>query len=334
MKISLHWLKDFLPTGLPDAPAVADALTAAGFPIESIETHGDDTVIDVEVTSNRGDCLSHAGVARELSAILQIPLHLDPHSAPEGSDAASAAVSVRIDAPQLCPHYTARLIRGVKIGPSPAWMAQRLEAVGVRPINNVVDVTNYVMLEMGQPLHAFDFAKIAGGQIVVRSAARGESITSIDGRKRELAGSMLVIADAQKPVALAGVMGGLESEVTEKTTDVLLESARFDALCVRRTARALAMKSESSYRFERGIDPSLPARASLRARSSSCKPLADNSPKGWSRPGPIGPKREKSPCAFRSSNESSASSFPPIPSLPPSIASVLRRCWQTIASRQ
>jgi phenylalanyl-tRNA synthetase beta chain len=269
MKISLHWLKDFLPTGLPHAPAVADALTAAGFPIESIEPPqnniADDTVIDVEVTSNRGDCLSHAGVARELSAILQIPLRLDPPAAPEGSEAASAAVSVRIDAPQLCPHYTARLIRGVKIGPSPAWIAQRLEAVGVRPINNVVDVTNYVMLEMGQPLHAFDFAKITGGQIVVRSAARGESITSIDARKRDLAGSMLVIADAQKPVALAGVMGGLESEVTEKTTDVLLESARFDALCVRRTARALAMKSESSYRFERGIDPSLPSRASLRA---------------------------------------------------------------------
>jgi phenylalanyl-tRNA synthetase beta chain len=144
-------------------------------------------------------------------------------------------------------------------------MARRLEAVGVRPINNVVDVTNYVMFEMGQPLHAFDFAKISGGQIVVRNAARGETILSIDGRKRDLDPAMLVIADARRPVALAGVMGGLETEVGPSTLDVLLESARFDAPSVRRTARALTMSSDSSYRFERGIDPTLPARASLRA---------------------------------------------------------------------
>ena len=156
MKISLQWLKDFLPTGLPDAPSVADALTAAGFPIESIEPPqnniADDAVIDVEVTSNRGDCLSHAGVARELSAILQIPLRLDPPAAPEGSEAASAAVSVRIDAPQLCPHYTARLIRGVKIGPSPAWLAQRLEAVGVRPIQIARDKANGYVSQWNFPV--------------------------------------------------------------------------------------------------------------------------------------------------------------------------------------
>ncbi|MGD0769878.1 MAG: phenylalanine--tRNA ligase subunit beta [Tepidisphaeraceae bacterium] len=264
MKISLEWLGEFL-SSVPDANTAAEALTHAGLPVESIESHGPDTVIDVEVTSNRSDCLCHLGVARELSAILDLPLRNEPIQLAESDDPASAAVRVGIDALELCPHYTARLIRGLKVAPSPPWLARRLEAVGVRPINNVVDVTNYVMFEMGQPLHAFDFAKISSGQIIVRNAARGETILSLDGRKRELVPSMLVIADARHPVALAGVMGGLESEVTQSTADVLLESARFDALNVRRTARALAMNSDSSYRFERGIDPTLPARASRRA---------------------------------------------------------------------
>jgi phenylalanyl-tRNA synthetase beta chain len=262
MKTSLEWLGTFLQ-GLPSAQAAADSLTSAGLPVESIEKHGSDSVLDVEVTSNRGDCLSHIGIARELSAFLNLPFKETPTEVKESAPAAD--VRVRIDALNLCPHYTARLIRSVKVGPSPDWIRRRLEAVGVRPINNIVDVTNYVMMELGQPLHAFDFAKIAGGQIIVRSASRGESLVSIDGRKRELTPSMLVIADAQRPVALAGVMGGLDSEVSAATVNVLLESARFDPLSVRRTARFLAMKSESSYRFERGIDPALPARASLRA---------------------------------------------------------------------
>jgi phenylalanyl-tRNA synthetase beta chain len=264
MKISLRWLSDFLPDPL-DPNQAADALTNAGLPVESIESHAPDAVLDVEVTSNRGDCLSHLGVARELAALLNKPFNAKPPEAAETDPPASSAVSVAIEASQLCPHYTARLIRGAKIAPSPDWLAKRLVAVGIRPINNVVDVTNYVMFELGQPLHAFDFAKIADGKIIVRTAARGESITSIDGRKRDLAPDMLTIADADKPVALAGVMGGLDSEVSAATTDVLLESARFDPLSIRKTARALAMKSESSYRFERGIDPTLPMRASLRA---------------------------------------------------------------------
>jgi phenylalanyl-tRNA synthetase beta chain len=265
MKISLEWLTDFLPGKPVDGQTAAEALTDAGLPVESIETHGSDTVLDVEVTSNRGDCLCHLGVARELSAILGKPFRERPGPAIEPDDAASSPVRVRIDAPALCPHYTARVIQGVKVADSSAWMIRRLEAVGVRPINNVVDVTNYVMFEMGQPLHAFDFRKIGDGQIIVRAANRGETIQSIDGRKRELTPGMLVIADAKQPVALAGVMGGIDSEVSAATVDVLLESARFDPLSVRRTARALAMKSDSSYRFERGIDPTLPARASLRA---------------------------------------------------------------------
>ncbi|MGD0542699.1 MAG: phenylalanine--tRNA ligase subunit beta, partial [Tepidisphaeraceae bacterium] len=194
---------------------------------------------------------------------LNLPFHETPIVAKESGP--SSDVRVRIDAANLCPHYTARLIRSVRVGASPPWITRRLEAVGIRPVNNIVDVTNYVMMELGQPLHAFDFAKITGGQIVVRNAGRGESLVSIDGRKRELTPSMLVIADAQRPVALAGVMGGIDTEVSAETVDVLLESARFDSLSVRQTARFLAMKSESSYRFERGIDPALPARASLRA---------------------------------------------------------------------
>jgi phenylalanyl-tRNA synthetase beta chain len=264
MKISLEWLSDFVPGAL-DAKAAGEALTHGGLPVEVYEQHGQDTVMDVEVTSNRGDCLSHLGIARELAALLGRECGGPRPTALESATTAAAITSVRIEAAELCPHYTARVIRGVKIGPSPAWMVRRLETVGLRSINNVVDVTNYVMFEMGQPLHAFDFDKLAERRIVVRRAAEGEKITSIDGRERALREGMLVIADGCGPVALAGVMGGLDTEVSKATTNVLLESARFDALSVRKTARALAMKSDSSYRFERQIDPTLPLRASLRA---------------------------------------------------------------------
>ncbi|HYO09280.1 MAG TPA: phenylalanine--tRNA ligase subunit beta [Tepidisphaeraceae bacterium] len=273
MNTSLEWLSDFLPRGL-DAKAAQDALTHGGLPVENVNLHGDDPVLDVEVTSNRADCLSHVGVARELSALLNLEFR-GPDIAPvppvggggggAGGGAINDVTSVRIDAPHLCPHYTARVIRNVKVGPSPRWMVRRLEAVGLRSINNVVDVTNYVMFELGQPLHAFDFDRLTGRRIIVREARPGESITSIDGHERKLAPGMLVIADAERPVALAGVMGGADSEVSDRTVNVLLESARFDPLSVRRTARALAMKSDSSYRFERGIDPTLPERASRRA---------------------------------------------------------------------
>ena len=183
----------------------------------------------------------------------------------EAGTSASQVISVDIEAANLCPHYTARVIRGVKIGPSPAWLRRRLEAIGLRPINNVVDVTNYVMFELGQPLHAFNLDKLKGRRIIVRHARRGEKLLSIDGRERTLEPEMLVIADARNPVALAGVMGGRDSEVSDSTTNVLLESARFEPLSVRKTARHLAMKSDSSYRFERGIDPMLPERVSRRA---------------------------------------------------------------------
>src|SRR5947207_147390 len=264
MKISLHWLAEYLPGPLT-AEAAADALTNGGLPVEVIERHGSDTVIDVEVTSNRGDCLSHVGVARELGALLNREINEIKPTATEVATPVESATSVNIEAPELCPHYTARVLRGVKIKPSAEWMQRRLQAVGLRPINNVVDVTNYVMFEMGQPLHAFDFEKLEGRRIVVRRAKPGETLTSIDGHERRLNPGMLVIADAFRPVVLAGVMGARDSEVSGATANVLLESARFDPLSVRKTARALAMKSDSSYRFERGIDPTLPERASIRA---------------------------------------------------------------------
>src|SRR5215212_7063735 len=265
MKTSLAWLSDFLPGPPLQAEKVAEALTHGGLPVESIEQHGEDTVIDVEVTSNRGDCLSHVGIAREISALMNRPFKYTPPTASESSTQASSLTSVQIEAKQLCPYYTARVIRNVKIGPSPQWMVKRLEAIGVRAISNVVDVTNYVMFELGQPLHAFDFDRLHGKKIIVREAKAGEKIVSIDGRERPLRPGMLVIADANRPVALAGVMGGADSEVSSATSNVLLESARFDPLSVRKTARALAMKSDSSYRFERQIDPTAAERASLRA---------------------------------------------------------------------
>jgi phenylalanyl-tRNA synthetase beta chain len=269
MKISLEWLSDYLPGPL-DAQTAADALTAGGLPVESIEQHGTDSVLDVEVTSNRADCLSYIGIARELSALLDRPLRQTAPQPRESSSPTGDTVSVSIEAPDLCPQYVARVIRGVKVAPSPGWLARRLECMGsekkpMRGINNLVDVTNYVMFEMGQPLHVFDLDRLEGGRIVVRRARAGEKLVTLDGKERTLSPEMLVIADAVKPVALAGVMGGRDSEVTERTTNVLIESARFDPLCVRRTARALAMGSESSYRFERGIEPTLPMRASLRA---------------------------------------------------------------------
>ncbi len=271
MKTSLEWLSPYLPGPLT-AEAAGEALTHGGLPVEVVTAVESlpgvvDTVIDVEVTSNRSDCLSVVGVARELAALLDRPFVDVPVVAADelGSAGDPGFSSVAVDAPDLCPHYTARVIRGVRIGPSPDWMRRRLTAVGLRPVNNVVDVTNYVLFEMGQPLHAFDLNRLRGGRIVVRPAAAGESIVTLDGRAHPLAAGMLVIADDERPVAVAGVMGGRDTEVTDATVDVLLESARFDPLSIRTTARALAMGSDSSYRYERGIDPTLAERASRRA---------------------------------------------------------------------
>lgn len=244
----------------------ADAPVGASF----AEYHGlTDTILELEVTPNRPDCLSMLGVAREVAAVTGAA-YRTPASEPEERGApASGAVTVEIADRDLCPRYTARVIRGVKIGPSPAWLAERLVAAGTRPVNNVVDVTNYVMYELGQPLHAFDIDAVArrgdSAAITVRLARDGERLRTLDGQERRLAPDSLLIADDAGAIALAGVMGGEATEVSEATTDVLLESACFNTSSISRTSRRMALISESSIRFERGVDPDLAARASARA---------------------------------------------------------------------
>jgi phenylalanyl-tRNA synthetase beta chain len=270
MKTSLAWLNSYL-----DKPMTADEaeplLTGVGFPFDgtddlTLSTGAADTLLDVEVTSNRSDCLSHLGLARESAAasgrsLVPPDIKLPPATGQPVGD----LTSVESSEPERCPLYTARVITGVKIGPSPKWLVERIEGAGLRPVNNVVDITNFVLLELGQPLHTFDLAKLDGRRIVVRCAKGGELFAAIDGTKHELTEKMLVIADASVPVAVAGVMGGLDSEVTAQTSDVLLESAIFDPLSVRSTSRALKLASDASFRFERGVDPLGVERASQRA---------------------------------------------------------------------
>jgi phenylalanyl-tRNA synthetase beta chain len=250
MIVSLDWLKEYVD--LPMSPAeLAERLALSGLNHESFN----DEAIDLEVTSNRPDCLGHIGVAREISVLWDSSLKKSETKPQAKGGPVSKLTSVEITAPHLCPRYTARVIRGVKIGPSPKWLADRLRTLGVAVINNVVDVTNYVMFECGQPLHAFDFAKLVGRRIIVREATPGEKFTAINHQVYELAPGTCVIADAEKAVALAGVMGGADSEVSDSTVDVLIESADFDPLSVRTTARRHGLHSPSSYRFERGVDP-------------------------------------------------------------------------------
>lgn len=248
---------------------ILDGKPTLGTPINQVLPPGD-TVFDIEITPNRPDCLSHLGIARELSAWFKLPLRYPEEKftggfagdAPQRGDLLKG---VRVEAPEDCPLYTAHIIAGVKIGPSPSWMQERLNAVGLRPINNVVDVGNYVMLETGQPLHAFDARKLAGQEIVVRRAQEGEKLTTLDGKERRLTDRMLVIADAEKPVVIAGIMGGENSGVSNDTTDLVLECAHFRRQSVRWTSRKLGLSSDSSYRYERGVDPHGSLEAAYRA---------------------------------------------------------------------
>ena len=255
MKISLNWLTDYVDVAARGVSELAERFTNTGLCCDAVIETDTDVVFDLDVTSNRPDCLGHIGVARELAAALGVELKLPDLDLPAGPVAASELTDVQVLDPDLCPRYTARVIRGVRLGPSPRWLIERLEAVGLRGVNNVVDATNYVLMEYSQPLHAFDYHLLAEHRIVVRRAAEGEEIVSIDGSLCKLTSDMLIIADAKRPVAVAGIMGGLDSEISDKTTDVLIESARFDPLTTRRTGRALSLMSEASYRFERGVDP-------------------------------------------------------------------------------
>ncbi|HQX53496.1 MAG TPA: phenylalanine--tRNA ligase subunit beta [Planctomycetaceae bacterium] len=258
MIVSKNWLAEYVP--LPQSvDELTHRLTMSGLNLEEFHDvrtglSKPDVAIDVEVTSNRPDCLGHIGVAREISVLFGQPLTVPPAEVTESGDSVLSASSISIECPDLCPEYHGRIIRGVKIGPSPTWLRDRLAAVGINSVNNVVDVTNFVMMECGQPLHAFDLDKLHGKKIIVRRAKKGETITAIDQRQYALTEDMCIIADADRPVAVAGVMGGFDTEIAETTVNVLIEAAAFASLSVRATARSLKLHSPSSYRFERKVD--------------------------------------------------------------------------------
>jgi phenylalanyl-tRNA synthetase beta chain len=253
MKITLNWLKEYVDHGMPREALLA-RLSEVGLPIEDTKPIGDDTYVDVEITSNRPDCLSLIGIAREVSAFSGRPLKTPKADYRTSAEKVASVTSVETKDLQLCPRYIARVIRGVKVAPSPAWLQARLEAIGLRPVNNVVDITNFVLMECGQPLHAFDFDRLREKRIIVRRAKPGETITAIDQKKYELKDDMLVIADAARAVAVAGVMGGFDTEVGNSTKNILLESAYFEPASIRRASKALKLSSDSSFRFERGVD--------------------------------------------------------------------------------
>jgi phenylalanyl-tRNA synthetase beta chain len=270
MNISYNWLRDL--TGVTLEPReLAELLTRLGLAVEVVHEASDDFVLEIDLTSNRPDCLSHLGVARDVAAAVngRVLLPEVQSSSDEGRSESYAAVEIR-DA-DLCPRYAARVVSGVTIKPSPGWLAKRLEAIGQRSINNVADITNYVLHEQGQPLHAFDLAKLAEKRIVVRRAVGGEKLKTLDGTLRELDSEMLVIADAVRPVALAGVMGGEDSEISDSTRDVLIESAYFNPASVRRTSKLLGLHTEASHRFERGVDYEGVLRAQERCIALICE---------------------------------------------------------------
>jgi phenylalanyl-tRNA synthetase beta chain len=260
VKLVLSWLRDLVAVPA-DVETVAREISLRGFEVASVEP-GAGAVIDFEITANRPDCLSHIGLAREASAIWNVPLQLPDLAMPAPGPADTLDVEIVDDA--LCPRYCAQVFE-VSIGPSPDWLRDRLETAGVRSINNIVDVTNYVMLELGQPMHAFDLERIAGRRLIVRRAAAGESLTTLDGAERPLDEDMLVIADARRALAVGGVMGGRDSEVSAATTRIALESAYFQPASIRRTSKRLGLKTEASSRFERGGDVNAPPAGIARA---------------------------------------------------------------------
>ena len=264
MKISYNWLKEFVDVPVDPGQLKAD-LISLGLGVESVTDVAGDHVLDLEVTTNRPDCLSHHGIGRELPTFYRLPLKSVHASLKESNQPASSEIAIKIADPTLCARYCGRIIRNVQITPSPEWLQRRLEITGVRSINNVADVTNYVLMELGHPLHAFDLAQIRQRQIVVRGALPGEHLRTLDGADRLLKPEHLVIADAERAVALAGIMGGEESEISWHTRAVLLESAWFDSLSIRRTSKALGLHTEASHRFERGADLEMAAVAIDRA---------------------------------------------------------------------
>jgi phenylalanyl-tRNA synthetase beta chain len=254
MIVSWNWLKEYVQLDMP-AAELERRLMLAGLNHEETKEVGGDLAIDLEVTSNRPDCLGHLGVAREVAVLWERELKIPPVDLPQTGPQVETLAQVRIDCPRLCSRYSARVIQGVKVGPSPTWLTRRLATLGIATINNIVDITNYVLMECGQPLHAFDLAGLKQRQIIVREGHTDETLVAIDHRSYTLGPGMCVIADAERAVGVGGVMGGLATEVTAATRDVLIEAAAFDAMSIRTTARRLNLHSDSSFRFERGLDP-------------------------------------------------------------------------------
>jgi phenylalanyl-tRNA synthetase beta chain len=266
MKILYDWLKEFVDISLAP-PELRSRLSLAGIAVEGLEETAAGPLVDVDLTINRPDCLGHYGIAREVAALERGRLRAVETKLVEAKESAESAARVVIECPELCGRYTARVLRGVKVAPSPDWLRQRLEALGHSSINNVVDATNYVMLELGQPMHAFDLDRLHEKRIVVRRAKKGEKLRTLDGIERALSPEMCVIADAAEGVAIAGVMGGAGSEISSASRNILLESAWFDPISVRRASKALGLRTEASMRFERGADPEMAELASRRCAS-------------------------------------------------------------------
>jgi phenylalanyl-tRNA synthetase beta chain len=260
VKIPLSWLKEFVEVTV-EPRRLADDLTLAGLAVDAVDQHEGDTVLELDITTNRVDAMNVYGVAREVATLYGLPLR--PIETGPARDAGELPLRVDIEAPELCPRFCARVL-DVRMGPSPSWLRERLERVGVRPISNVVDLTNYVMMEMGHPSHAFDLAKIPEQRLVVRWAKQGEVLKTLDGNERKLASRIGVVAGPKDALGLAGIMGGADSEVGDDTRTVALEAAWWDPLSIRRAAKALGMHTEASHRFERGADPAAPPTATAR----------------------------------------------------------------------
>ncbi len=264
MQISLKWLKEFVDVSVPPEK-LAEELRSVGLNVESVSLGADDIILDIEITTNRPDCLNHYGVAREFAVTQRSCLNPLKISLDEANTSACDAISIKIADPDLCHRYCGRVIQNVRIGPSPKWLARRLESIGVRAINNVTDVTNYVLMELGHPLHAFDINRLTEKKIIVRRAHNGESLRTLDGQEKRLTRDSLVIADALQPVALAGIMGGEHTGISDETKSILLESAWFDPVSIRSTTKQQGLRSEASFRFERGADINMAPKAIDRA---------------------------------------------------------------------
>jgi phenylalanyl-tRNA synthetase beta chain len=293
VKVPLSWLREFVDVRVEPA-RLGEDLTLAGFALDGLETSGGDAILDLDVTTNRVDGMNVYGIAREVSVIYGVPLRPLPVEHPEAGAPAEKALAVAIEAPDLCPRFCARVL-DVKMGPSPSWIRDRLEAVGVRPINNVVDLTNFVMMEMGHPSHAFDLDRVPKGELRVRWGRAGERLTTLDGVERTLGPGIGAVAGPEEPLALAGIMGGASSEVGDATRVVALEAAYWQPLAIRRAAKALSVRTEASHRFERGADPEGPVAATARIAHLLAKIGA-----GTARPGlidrfvaPVPPRRAR-----------------------------------------